>query len=229
MDWALVPFSEPTDIELDGQLATIRAQHPKAAATRTPWGIPGYSEHEAAAINRRLEKFYGDYREYLENLRNYDSIDSRKILIQLLLTNSGKGPATDIDINIQFSQPIAVIKEADYPMRPEPPKLPENNIFSGFRVNAPDIIPLHEHLAALREQNITSTINRHGGEFSVAIRVKKLKHGNTEQLPPFFIIPVERKVGSIGLKSRITCNELSEGTERDLAESVTLGGISAGY
>ncbi len=75
-----------------------------------------------------------------------------------------------------------------------------------------------DQLAELRQrEHINSEITKVNGGYRVHVRVSRLKHGSTEMLPPFLIILLYSESRSLVLQCHMSCGELTEVAERDLA------------
>ncbi|MFZ0886826.1 MAG: PIN domain-containing protein [Candidatus Binataceae bacterium] len=212
----------PADADLKRQLDQTRREHPKRTASRVPWGLPEYTEAIISGFNEKLDRFYEQTEKYLADARQYDLIEASKIRVQLVLRNTGKGPATDIDVEIPCAgEKLLVVTEAKYPPRPEPPSPPDDGYPRGLYFVPPNVVPLSEQLAKLKEPDVSSEVKPCAGGYSMNVRIRKLKHGKEQQLPPFFILLAERNLPAVGLNCRITCNELSSPVEADLGIVVT--------
>lgn len=82
--------------------------------------VLGFKGHHS-----EIERYLGsEYRDYLEALSKFRVIDSLMQSLSLVLRNSGKAPAEDIDVRLIFPQGVSLsstpVKEPEIPTPPEP-------------------------------------------------------------------------------------------------------------
>jgi hypothetical protein len=65
--------------------------------------------------NQRLDRFLGDYPNYLEQLQDYLNRARGTIDLSIWVLNQGNCPAKDIDIFMHFPDGFEVLRESELP------------------------------------------------------------------------------------------------------------------
>lgn len=84
--------------------------------------------------NLDLDLFYSRYRDYLNDLYDFELKNQLSIKIQLIISNTGNTPAEDVDIYCHFPDGFEIIDENDNedpPDKPNPPSTPRT-LFEGI-------------------------------------------------------------------------------------------------
>jgi hypothetical protein len=154
---------------------------------------------EIDRYNEKLDKFFMDYEEYLNDLSSFLDWERRTAEIGIMLVNDGSCPADDIDIFIHFPDGFELFEKDEYEKAPDVPKAPQKpislheKISTGFAMQVPN---LWEHsylgdenrfLLPAGRSNVGSPRIKRTKSYDVKIRVDKAKHGIIESLDAMYI------------------------------------------
>jgi hypothetical protein len=202
-----------SDAEIKKRISEIKDKYPKmlqqaATPTSTMAQISIYSmliggglidPAEIDRYNEKLDKFFMDYEEYLNDLSSFLDWERRTAEIGIMLVNDGSCPADDIDIFIHFPDGFELFEKDEYEKAPDVPKAPQKpislheKISTGFAMQVPN---LWEHsylgdenrfLLPAGRSNVGSPRIKRTKSYDVKIRVDKAKHGIIESLDAMYI------------------------------------------
>jgi hypothetical protein len=83
-----------------------------------------WTEEELDGYNKRVQRYYERYTEYLEAAKQHDLHLQRAITVKLVLANRGTLSATDVRSSIQFPPGVLAYEDGALPMPPKPPSPP---------------------------------------------------------------------------------------------------------
>ncbi|MGF6997389.1 hypothetical protein [Paraburkholderia sp. GAS32] len=83
-----------------------------------------WTEEELDGYNKRVQRYYERYTEYLEAVKQHGLHLQRAITVKLVLANRGTLSATDVRSCIQFPPGVLAYEDGALPMPPEPPSPP---------------------------------------------------------------------------------------------------------
>ena len=83
-----------------------------------------WSREDTEGYNSFVERYYRDWERYLDALTEWSLLCKRIFSVELLLSNTGTAPATNIDVQVLFPPHVAVFEADKLPERPEAPKPP---------------------------------------------------------------------------------------------------------
>ena len=84
----------------------------------------GVSAERADKYNEELERYFCQYQHYLENHAAWRETLSLHHQVQLVISNDGTAPASNIDLDLYFPDGIRPVDEDDIPVEPKMPKAP---------------------------------------------------------------------------------------------------------
>ncbi len=205
---------KPIDIEME--MNAIQEKHPKGPArsnqqdarlqTTAMLMRRNVSEDKWAKYNHELDKFYTEYRSFLEQKNLFDETRSRALEFDLWSLNNGTCLATNVDVILSFPNSICFVAERNtgeakllesVPEPPSAPTLPSPFDFSVIaRSNYLQHLPIprfHElsNLDLRQKDDWTPEIavtRNDEGESEVHVRVSKLKHGHSVLLGQFVVV-----------------------------------------
>jgi hypothetical protein len=122
------PLKAPT-------LSDIRNRHaplmklsdapPKMHHILSPFGsLFGLSDERIDKYNQELSEFYSAYAAYLEKLAAWEEQDARTFKVELVLSNRGSAPASEIDAVLDFPDDLELIEIEELPKGPNAPEPP---------------------------------------------------------------------------------------------------------
>ncbi|WP_454721866.1 MULTISPECIES: hypothetical protein [Cupriavidus] len=168
-----------------------------------------WTEEELKGYNDRLEWYYGSYKTYLEQLKEYLLLRQRAVSIELVVANLGMRPATDVWAKITFPDGVLVYEDDDLPKPPDqpaPPPLAPHG-FSSFPIVQP---PQFNASFSITRQRIDDDHK------SIVFQTGKIQQGFLEPFKSFTIVmstqadirsfEVSYQVGSDELPQRTTGN-----------------------
>ncbi|MCS3615881.1 PIN domain-containing protein [Salinibacter ruber] len=180
--------------EVEKKVDEIRQEYPEkeqVEVENSPLGaikkfaVPPPEEIER--YNDELPEFYEEYREYLEKLRKYRYVAGRVIELNLVLSNEGRTPAEDIDIQMHFPDGFLLTdSKLEPPPEPSPPRPPQSlgaGIQDLHSVVNPTPTPNLSSPSNVSSPDITET-----NSYEVEVHVGKIKHTVEESLDPLYVV-----------------------------------------
>ncbi|MBB5503179.1 hypothetical protein [Paraburkholderia sp. MM5384-R2] len=83
-----------------------------------------WTEEELEGYNKRVQWYYGSYKTYLEQLKEYRLLRQRAVSFRLAVANQGTRPATDVWAKVTFPEGVLVYEDDDLPKAPDQPAPP---------------------------------------------------------------------------------------------------------
>ena len=187
---------------LDKKINKLKANFPKISPSDSKIKI--YSPSQIAEVhlnagksglrktskkyNQELEKFYEEYRNYIEQKIYYLQCQRRSFNLKLQVCNDGSAPAEDIDITLHFPDGFKIFDSYDSPIQnPSKPNPPTRDIRMGLG-NQPIVA------SRLNTPNYTRNIPNVGGlniketnSFKVKTHIRKIKHNQSVKIDPITI------------------------------------------
>ncbi|MGE9312241.1 hypothetical protein ACLOAU_11360 [Niabella sp. CJ426] len=152
------------------------------------------TKDQVEEYNKELGQYKLDYRTYLEQRYAWERFVSLSFAIELMISNIGTAPASDIDIWMHFPNGFKLINENDFPEKPNPPKTPykpkskfdfDNSALSSFSqrsflsLGRPQSAPyINPNKPDIRETN----------SCEVKIPLKSLKHYHSFTIDPLIVV-----------------------------------------
>jgi hypothetical protein len=188
-------------------LGEIQDQHaPVNTAAVRPWEASTREEY-----NRKLPEYYEAYSTYLEQLAAWEEQHARTVKMELVLSNRGLAPASDIDAVLHFPHDLELFEDAKaLPKRPNPPRPPVRPS-AAFHIEFP--------IPNLLDPGVLDPIYR--GPYvernNIRFPVGRLKHGFDERLAPFYFrFPDRGAVRSFSIDFELSAGELPDPTSGKL-------------
>ena len=178
-------------------------------------GLPGFwSKQDAAKHNAEIDRVSREYEAFLRRWPACVNALTCCIEFRLVLENSGKAPADDIDLLISARANGRWLQEL--PELPKPPAMPEPrhpfDIGSLVQPTAWDPGPLR-----VRDDPVHGPIVLEDEPRSVRYTVKRVKHHVPCDLPPvFFRFDSDKEVGSFTVGYRLVAANVQEPKRADL-------------
>lgn len=149
------------------------------------------TENQINEYNNELDRYYDEYRKYLEKAFTIFDFKNNSIQIDFLLNNSGTSPAEDIDIEIHFPDGFELYTEENQPntgKKPSKPYRPKNSFDFGYSmgdsIGMPIIRPpLHFTPEPLNTNK--PTIEK-TNSYNVTYHIKNLKHNQQFKLETLY-------------------------------------------
>lgn len=126
--------------------------------------------------NLDLDLFYSRYRDYLNDLFDYELKNKLSIKIPLVITNTGNTPAEDVDIYCHFPDGFDIIDEDDNedpPDKPIPPSTPKT-LFEGL--SSFNMRPFIPEIGRPAMPNLNKPTIKKTNSFDVHFYRKYIKH-----------------------------------------------------
>jgi hypothetical protein len=150
-------------IDHDSEAARLKAKFPPMCGRveqhgmMALMGLPKIGGHDYERYNRDLIVFYENFQRYLQFCVAYQSVSHRIFELDVMLLNSGRGPANDVAVRIHFPTQIHRIGlsgslDNRIPSRPKPPSPPQlrrwdQSMHLGLgHLNIPTIVPISEQI-----------------------------------------------------------------------------------
>lgn len=170
--------------------------------------ILGISKEDVDGFNKKLETYYEEYGEWLNQTWWLEEIKPRTIPINLRLTNVGSAPANNIDVFLHFPDGFLLVDSKDFPPFPDEPHAPE---FKTSMQRMLDGIALGPGLSRIASPNfdhvfgnVSSPKITPSNSYDVHVSVNNLKHNNSENLAGMLVIfRREEKPCGFSIKYRI--------------------------
>jgi rRNA-processing protein FCF1 len=128
--------------------------------------------------DKEVEEYIQKYRKHLTDLEQIEEIKSRCIAIELVLWNDGAGPATDIDVIVEWPESFleAEIPPPEEPEAPKPfPELFNSNKYDVFGHPAFD----SSIFESMGHDDPTVSVSRmNDGRWQTHVTLRKIKHGH---------------------------------------------------
>jgi hypothetical protein len=173
---------------------------------RLPPPVSAWSRDEVQGYNGFVERFYEEWTEHLEALREWQEAAKRRFQVQLVLANVGTAMATNIDAIIAFPPEVMICADEGLPARPEPPKPPPLVPLGpgqGFARPSVDEYGF-EHLAP---RDTPSTVVDSEARI-VTFHTTDLKHGYLRPLLPFWVgFQTSESVSSFSAQYEVSVGE----------------------
>lgn len=144
--------------------------------------------------NRRVDRYYIAYEEYLNELANHPSTQNRVIVLRFIVDNTGTAPADDLDIFFNFPNGFEVFEEDEFPPKPEEPAVPDEPMtpmaktMRNMLFPHSSLIPRLGPLAQGPPPNVSKPRIRETNSYEVKFHVNKLKHGMAVGLDPLYLV-----------------------------------------
>ncbi|UCI19919.1 nucleotide-binding protein [Mesorhizobium sp. B2-1-8] len=204
----LLPLPAPRHPRL-GSLANIGSRASSAQSLFGSRRPPSeWSREETDGYNRWVERYYSDYKLFLQKMTEYQRLMQRSLELVLKLENKGTLAATAIDVDVIFPEQITLVDNAKTlaalkPVAPEPPEL---------RPMGPGSAIITQGPFSLRVDDILSRFPRsthvHPSERRVHFTLGELKHNHKSVLDAFIICLAKKEdVASFKATYTITANE----------------------
>lgn len=110
-----------TDGEVEAEIARIAEC---SAEVKFTSAFPS-RQREIDVYNREAPLYVSKYADYLRDLRCYDNLHTRRVLLQLLVWNESPATATDVDVFLSFPNSLSLLTSEKDLKRPDPPSPPE--------------------------------------------------------------------------------------------------------
>ena len=151
--------------------------------------ISGLSHSQQSLYNSRLERYYAEYENYLEEFYDYGVLNSIQITLPLILSNlEGIAPATGIDVVLKSPEGTTFINtRTNRPTVPTAPEKPSSPFHVPFDRNAAFISPRIPDLRQIMRENASDQPRLTLSENSAQFFVPSLKHKQTTALLPIFL------------------------------------------
>jgi hypothetical protein len=163
---------------------------------RALMGLHFPSDSEITRYNTQLNNYYGAVERWLQAVVEHRSRSGLTFEIRLTLFNEGGAPGDDIDISLHFPDGFLLVEGEDLepePEEPDPPR-PPRNLFEIQADHFSLITPRLHHLyrsdfpTFQPPGNASSPRIEKTESYDVSYTVRRLKHGQTEELDPVFVI-----------------------------------------
>ncbi|RYE32780.1 MAG: hypothetical protein EOP42_09045, partial [Sphingobacteriaceae bacterium] len=151
----------------------------------------GVSQQQIIEYNNRLDDFYRNQKEYIQNKYNYELTKQLSFELKFLLYNDGTLPAEDIDIWIYLPDGFEAFSKKQYPkgpVEPEPPYKPRG-IF--------DLVQTRNNLSLSKNpissyRKITTEIEsspsiKKTNSYEIEHKIDNLKHNQSKEVGIFII------------------------------------------
>lgn len=167
--------------------------------------------------NENLNEFYTEYTDYLRKLDTHLNMLSRTIEIELNVENYGSAPASEIQINLNFSSAnaVEVFDEESFPKSPEEPLAPKkpdarfdwiSNITSRNPLN---YLTNFSQYSNIEPSNMSGLIVSKNRGFDISFNVRSLKHLSNENIEKIFIVfPSAIEAASFQIEWKALSNEM---------------------
>jgi hypothetical protein len=145
------------------------------------------SQERIDEYNGKLEKYYMDYRVYLDEYYKYLLISNNTIALEFGLFNTGSKPAEDVDVWLHLPDGFNVVDEpVKAPVKPRAPYRPSSNFDFGPAFGAP-IISFTDHLGTTPTISFDKPTIKQTNSFEVTYHCKFLKHGMKRIFDPIYL------------------------------------------
>ncbi|RWG50443.1 MAG: hypothetical protein EOQ62_03920 [Mesorhizobium sp.] len=167
-----------------------------------------WSREETEGYNQWVERYYSDYRVFLQKMTEYQRLMQRSLELVLKLENKGTLAATAIDVDVIFPGEITLIENAKTfaalkPVAPEPPEL--RPMGPGAAIVKP--VPFSPGVDDLISRFPRST-HVYPSERRVHFTLDELKHNHKSPFNAFIICLVKKDdIASFEATYTITANE----------------------
>jgi hypothetical protein len=195
--------SEPdvrNDEEIEEEVERVKEEYPEKQGPQKggeigaffEFAIPPEDEYER--YNDTLPEFYSDYRQYLNNLRQYKQLAGRTLELELVLVNDGTAPAEDIDVDMHFPDGFLLGDRSDKPTEPEEPNPPRSPQSLGSRFGQIASLSARPQLdpsnipSPPEPSNVSTPTIRESNSYEVQVHVRKVKHHMQVGLDSLYVI-----------------------------------------
>ena len=176
------PLPYPQD-QLEADMAKVRAKYPRMTGETATMHV-AHQEYD-----QDIERYLAQYEVFLKAKRDHDNLARRTAVVLIKLVNTGSQPADDVDIDLHFPNGFLLFDTAHQrqaPKEPAPPVRPRtlsDMVSASLAAAIPR--PLDLYIPTLRAigGNVSSLTIKQTKSYDVSAHVKRLKHGNEEELP----------------------------------------------
>ncbi|OYU45943.1 MAG: hypothetical protein CFE44_04850 [Burkholderiales bacterium PBB4] len=168
--------------------------------------VSEWTREEVISYNRRVDVYYGNYKQYLSDLEDQLRLRLRTLRVELHVANNGTLPATNIDVELDIPDGLSLFEIKYLPQPPEaprPPALDPDPISIGQAVHPPidfSGVPSPHHWTRVDVED------RH-----VRFHLANLKHGYGTTSDTFAIaFTTAEEIGIKELPFSISANECPE-------------------
>jgi hypothetical protein len=200
---------------------------PPASLSGLAFLSPDYvSEDEIDAYNRRLDRYYREFEQYLRARVRREGLRRRTLQLELLLRNEGSAPAQDVDVFMRFPPGCEVVDEENLPARPgapTPPPEPRGR-FAPRSFSVPGLDAL---VAARPEFPLPRSlqIHRAGGGYEVRFHIDRLKQHLSAPIERLYVLfALYEEAASFGIDYRINAANLTREGKGHLRVVITRAG-----
>lgn len=140
-----------------------------------------WTEEELDGYNKRVQRYYDRYEQYLEQLKEHRLLRQRAVTIQLAVANRGTRPATGVRAKVTFPDGVLIYEDDVLPKAPDqpaPPPLAPNGIH-----NVAILQPQQHDMSFLKSAPRIADDHK-----SITFRTEKIPHGFQEPFKSFTIV-----------------------------------------
>lgn len=230
--FVLSPPPVPAEETIARQVALVRQKYPHmsippASQSGLAFLSPDYvPDDEIVAYNKRLDRYYREFEQYLRVLIRYEGLRHRTLQLNLLLRNEGNGPAQDIDVFLRFPVGCEVVDKESLPAKPEAPALPP-----GPRKRFDAMLPDVSGLASLAANRAglpllkSLQIRRDSAGYEVRFHADRLKQYLSEPIERLYVLFASYEAAaSFGIDYRINAANLTHEGQGHLGVVITQAG-----
>jgi len=198
----------PKESFIAAKMAAMKAKHPlmmqsegtlpslsglnglsKGISVSVGQAISGLSHSQQSLYNSRLERYYAEFENYLEDVYDYSVRNSVQVALPLTLSNlEGSAPATGIDVILKSPEgTIFINARTNRPTAPTVPEKPSSPFDMSFDRHAAFIPPRLPDLRQMMRENASDQPRLTLSDNSAQFFVPSLKHKQTTALLPIFL------------------------------------------
>lgn len=167
-------------------------------------------------FNKKLETYLREYDDYFAKFEAWQRFSRATMSPDLVISNTGKAPASGIDIELWFPEEIRLVQIDELMRKPQPPNKPTKGVW-------PDVLKRHALHGNFRDPFLLSrTGNRGRPRISsdgdqVSYTIDSLKHHYDRELARFaFMFTSPEAVRSFSFRFSVTANELADPVDGEL-------------
>lgn len=198
-------FEKVSEEGLRNEMAQYKNLHPKSIPSldRHPDPLRLELQNILAKFNdpegycAYLDACYKQYEKYLRAKLEYENQQKGRIELEMHLTNMGTLPAEDIDLFLHFPDAFDVYSAQQLVEEPKEPKAPMGFAeFCNPLTPRPELLDWGKLIFALNppsksaspRNNVSVPKIRRTKSFDVEFNVRKVKHNQSQQLPPLYAV-----------------------------------------